>query len=75
MIPRTASLAEDRRDCYWRYVVTDCDTEARLQKPIRDPARLNWNEVTKVAHYYLTVNAMRPPIPIRQDEPPYGGGV
>ena len=26
-----------------------------------DPARLDWHEVTKVAHYYLTVDAMTQP--------------
>ncbi len=64
---------EDRRDCYWLYVVTDCDTAPRLQEPIRDPARLDWNEVTKVAHYYLSVNAMTRPMQVREDTPPYGG--
>jgi len=63
----------DRRDCYWLYVVTDCDTAPRLQQPIRDPARLDWNEVTKVAHYYLSVNATTRPMQVREDAPPYGG--
>ena len=40
----------------------------------RDPARLDWNEVTKVAHYYLAVNAMTKPMQVREDSPPYGGG-
>jgi hypothetical protein len=38
-------VAEDRRDCYWLYVVTECDTMPRLQEPIRDPVRLAWHEV------------------------------
>jgi len=42
--------------------VTDCDSTPRLQETIRDPARLDWNEVTKVAHYYFAVNAMTNPI-------------
>ena len=53
LTPNERRVAEDRRDCYWLYVVTDCDDMPRLQEPIRDPARLDWNEVTKVAHYYL----------------------
>lgn len=61
LTPNERRVAEDRRDCYWLYVVTDCDTVPRLQDPIRDPARLDWNEVTKVAHYYLSVNAMTKP--------------
>ena len=66
-------MAEDRPDCFWLYVVTDCDNAPRLQEPIRDPARLDWNEVTKVAHYYLSVDAMNRPMQVRQDSPPYGG--
>jgi len=46
---------------------------SRLQEPIRDPARLDWNEVTKVAHYYLSVDAMTKPTLVREDSPPYGG--
>ena len=51
----------------------DCDNAPRFQEPIRDPARLDWNEVTKVAHYYLAVNAMTKPMQVREDSPPYGG--
>ncbi len=29
-----------------------------LQEPVKDPARLEWHEVKKVAHYYLSVNAL-----------------
>jgi hypothetical protein len=66
-------MANDRPDCFWLYVVTDYDNAPRLQEPIRDPARLDWNEVTKVAHYYLAVNAMTKPMQVREDSPPYGG--
>ena len=45
----------------------------RLQEPIRDPARLDWHEVTKVAHYYLSVDAMTRPMQVREDPSPYGG--
>jgi hypothetical protein len=65
-------VAEDRPDCFWLYVVTDCDNAPRLQEPIRDPARLDWNEVTKVAHYYLAVNAMTKPMQVRENVDPYG---
>jgi superfamily II DNA or RNA helicase len=73
LTPNERRVAEDRRDCYWLYVVTDCSTSPRLQEPIRDPARLAWNEVTKVAHYYLSVDAMKKPMQVRDDTPPYGG--
>ena len=62
-------MAKDRCDGFCRDVVTDCDNAPRLQEPIRDPARLDWNEVTKVAHYYLAVNAMTTPMQLREDSP------
>jgi hypothetical protein len=61
-------MAEDRRDCYWLYIVTNCATKPTLQ----DPVRLEWHEVTKVAQYYLSVNAMTRPMQVREDEAPYG---
>ena len=46
---------------------------------LKDPARLEWHGVTKVAHYYLSINAMsRPDLPadrqvqVREDRAPYG---
>ena len=72
LTPNERRVAEDRRDCYWLYVVTNCDTGPRLQEPIRDPARLAWHEVIKVAHYYLSVDAMTKPMQVREDSPPYG---
>ncbi len=32
---RTVCQATDRRDCYWLYVVTNCNAEAKLQNPIK----------------------------------------
>ncbi|ROQ90897.1 helicase-related protein [Desulfosoma caldarium] len=72
LTPNERRVAEDRRDCYWLYIVTDCDTNPELQEPIKDPARLAWHEVTKVAHYYLSVNALTCPMQVREDSPPYG---
>ena len=43
----------------------------RIEEPIRDPARLDWHEVSKVAHYYLRVDAMNRPMQVREDSPPY----
>jgi Domain of unknown function (DUF3883) len=73
LTPNERRVAEDQSDCYWLYVVTNCDSAARLQDPIRDPARLDWNEVTKVAHYYLSVNAMTKPIELREEQTPFEG--
>lgn len=81
LTPNERRVAEDRRDCYWLYVVTNClSAEAAaqagaikptLQKPIRDPARFPWQEVSKVAHYWLEVNAMTEPMTVREDSVPY----
>ena len=58
LTPNERRVAEDRRDCYWLYVVTDCASSPCLQDPVRDPARLEWHEVRKVAHYWLKVDAL-----------------
>jgi superfamily II DNA or RNA helicase len=68
LTPNECRVAEDRRDCYWLYVVTDCESTPRLREPVADPARLEWQEVTKVAHYSLSVSALTR-TPPRRDEP------
>jgi superfamily II DNA or RNA helicase len=73
LTPNERRVAEDRRDCYWLYVVTHCDTSPRLQEPIRDPVRLDWHEVTKVAHYYLSVDAMAGEVQMSKKSLSYGG--
>jgi len=70
--PNERRVAEDRRDCYWLYVVTNCAGKPTLQEPIRDPARFPWHEVQKVQHYWMEVNAMTRPMQVREDSPPYG---
>ena len=53
-----------------------------LQELVKDPAQLKWHEtcllkhprrrqVTKVANYYLSVNAMTRPMQVRDDSPLY----
>ncbi|MGQ9652416.1 MAG: protein NO VEIN domain-containing protein, partial [Phycisphaerae bacterium] len=61
LTPNERRVAEDRRDCYWLYVVTHCKTTPRLEASVRDPARLNWKEITKVEHYCLAAEALLPP--------------
>ena len=80
--PNERRVAEDRRDCYWLYVVTNClptkasaqagASEPVLQTPIKDPVQFHWHEVTKVAHYWLEVNAMTKPMQVREKKAPYG---
>ncbi len=72
LTPNERRVAEDRRDCYWLYVVTNCGSKPQLQEPIKDPARFKWHEVTKVAHYYLSVDALTQPMQVREESPPYG---
>ncbi len=72
LTPNERRVAEDRRDCYWLYVVTNCDEEPLLHEPIKDPARFPWHEVSKVQHYYLQIDALTDPLRIREDESPYG---
>ena len=67
LTPNERRVAEDRPDCYWLYVVTDCGTDPNLQEPIPDPARFPWHEVTKVAHYHLSVESLKQPPKVRQD--------
>ena len=57
LTPNEKRVAEDRPDCYWLYVVTNCKGESPLlHAPIADPARMSWLEVKKVDHYYLTLS-------------------
>lgn len=72
LTPNERRVAEDRRDCYWLYVVTNCGSEPTLQEPIKDPAQFEWRKVTKVAHYWLEVNAMTHPLTVKEDPSPYG---
>ncbi len=37
------------------------------EKRTRDTARFKWNEVAKVAHYWLEVNAITKPVKLRED--------
>ena len=71
LTPNERRVAEDRRDCYWLYVVTHCDAGPTLENPIKDPARFEWHEVTKVAHYYLSVDAVTQPMKVREESRPY----
>ena len=68
LTPNERRVAEDRRDCYWLYIVTNCATVPELQEPVRDPARFTWHEERKVQHYWLDVNAMTKPMAIREGD-------
>jgi hypothetical protein len=59
LTPNERRVAEDRRDCYWLYIVTNCKADPKLEPPVKDPARFPWQEITKVEHYRLDVQAIR----------------
>ena len=71
LTPNERRVAEDRRDCYWLYVVTNCASEPQLQEPIRDPASVPWHEVSKVQHYWLNVDAMTKPMTVQDEAAEY----
>lgn len=59
LTPNEKRVAEDRSDCYWLYVVTECKSESPLlNEPIPNPAKMPWHEVSKIEHYYLTLSAI-----------------
>ena len=71
LTPNERRVAEDRSDCYWLYVVTNCAAEPQLQEPIPDPASHPWREVSKVQHYWLEVDAMTRPMQVREERASY----
>ena len=72
LTPNEKRVAEDRRECYWLYIVTDCKSGPVLQNPIKDPARFQWHEVKKVEHYYLSVDAVTRPMQIKENPTQFG---
>jgi hypothetical protein len=58
LTPNERRVAEDRPDCYWLYVVTDCATNPVLRDPVLNPAQRPWVEVRKVQHCYLDVEKL-----------------
>ena len=73
--PNEHRVTEDRRDCYWLYVVTDCASEQPELEAHKDPARFGWREVTQVAHFTLPTGALgRTDRDATPDEPGGGSG-
>ena len=67
LTPNERRVAQDRRDCYCLYVMTSCAEKAELQEPVEDPAQFEGHEVTKMAHYWLEVDAMTRPMRVREE--------
>ncbi|MGH9352492.1 MAG: protein NO VEIN domain-containing protein, partial [Terriglobia bacterium] len=74
LTPNEHRVAEDRRDCYWLYVVTGCGGDQPKLHDHQDPARFVWHEVTQIAHYILPVSAMKPEQKQPDHDMPGGGG-
>ena len=72
LTPNERRAAEDRPDCYWLYVVTNCAGIPQLQEPVANPAQFPWHEESKVQHYRLSVDAMTRPMRIRDEPADYG---
>jgi superfamily II DNA or RNA helicase len=58
LTPNEYRIAQDRRDCYWLYVVTGCKQPTQNLKPIKDPASKPWIGVSKVQHYTLSTREL-----------------
>ena len=65
LTPNECRVAEDRPDCFWFYVVTNCASAPQLQKSIQYSGRFPWREVSKVQHYWLSVNALKLPMEVQ----------
>ena len=51
-------VSEDRRDCYWLYVVSEVSSPVAKLLTQRDPARLRREAVTRVEHFRLSSEAL-----------------
>jgi hypothetical protein len=49
--------AERLRQDYWLYVVFNCAVKPVLH-PIQDPAKLNWEALVKIEHYYVNAQTI-----------------
>jgi superfamily II DNA or RNA helicase len=73
LTPNEHRVAEDRRDCYWLYVVTGCGSESPRLSPVVDPAKYGWQAISKVQHFTLSLSVLGAiKDPGTEDEP---GGV
>ena len=75
LTPNERRVAEDRPECYWLYIVTNCADTPQLQEPVDNPARFPWHEESKIQHYRLSVNAMTQPMQVHEQPATYERGV
>jgi SNF2 family DNA or RNA helicase len=60
LTPNEHRVAQDRRDCFWLYVVTNAKTSPRLTR-VKDPASRPWQAVQKVQHFILPTSSLSTP--------------
>jgi superfamily II DNA or RNA helicase len=58
LTPNEYRVAQDRRDCYWLYVITDCRSENPRIYAQKDPASYPWEPVQKIEHYILSISQL-----------------
>ncbi|MBI4535548.1 MAG: DUF3883 domain-containing protein, partial [Ignavibacteriae bacterium] len=75
LTPNEHRIAEDRRDCYWLYVVVDCGSDSPRLITERDPAAKPWHEVKKVAHYTLSVRSVGDTWKVSEPPQKYGNDI
>jgi len=70
LTPNERRIAEDRPDCYWLYVVTECKGD-RSSKSQSRTLRACGARGHKVSHYYLSVDAITGTMQVREKEGKY----
>lgn len=58
LTPNEHRVAQDRRDCYWLYVVTGCGSAGQQLHAVKDPASKAWAAVQKIQHFTLGTGAL-----------------
>ena len=62
LTPNEHRVAEDRPDCFWLYIVTNCAGARRFcENQFQTPLRFPWHEVSKVQHYWMQVDTLNQP--------------
>ena len=51
LTPNEHRVAQDRPDCYWLYVVTECKSPSPVLQTRLNPASSKWDPVKKIQHY------------------------
>jgi len=59
LTPNEFRVAQDRRDCFWLYVVTQCKTTEPNVRPHRDPVTFGWRPVEKIQYYELPLSGLK----------------